>query len=153
MNVKNIFVLALVIILLTIGIYFFLVKENIKESEIINVCINDECFSVKEVSTDLERKTGLSNYDFLNENEGMIFVFKEEGKYGFWMKDMNFPIDIIWINKNLEVVDFVENVTPCSENCVSYLPQENSIYVLEISAGKINELKITKQDKFTLVRQ
>ena len=49
-------------------------------------------------ATNEEKRRGLSGRNGLEENEGMLFVFEEPGFYSFWMKDMLFPIDIIWIS-------------------------------------------------------
>ena len=120
-------------------------KEEFKQ-----ICFKENCFNVKVVSTVHERERGLMDYESLGENEGMLFGFQEEGKHNFWMKNMSFPIDIIWINKNLEVVGFVENAIPCVGECSIYDSYQNSLYVLEINAGKIQELAINIEDKIIL---
>ncbi len=61
--------------------------------------INKATYNVMLAKTDAERIKGLSGRDKLGTNEGMLFVFKDPGIYPFWMKNMKFPIDIIYINK------------------------------------------------------
>ena len=78
----------------------------------------------------------------LPENQGMLFVFESEGKYGFWMRNMNFPIDIIWIDKNNKVVDIAKNAEPCYLTCVSYKPKDNAKFVLEVRANLTDLLNI-----------
>lgn len=59
-----------------------------------------------------ERQQGLSGVESLDELEGKLFMFDVEGYYDIWMKDMRFPIDIIFINNELEIVHIEENVLP-----------------------------------------
>lgn len=81
-----------------------------------------------------KRTQGLSGRSGLAENEGMLFVFPEEGIYGFWMKDMNFSIDIIWIDNAGTVVHVAESVPPDSYP-TSFSPSKPAKYVLEVEAG------------------
>ena len=60
-------------------------------------------------STPQARAKGLSGRATLERNQGMLFLFTAPGVYGFWMKDMKFPIDIIWLNDR-KVVDLTPNV-------------------------------------------
>ena len=66
----------------------------------------------------------------------MLFVFKRSGRHGFWMKDMNFPIDILWL-RNGRVVYVAENVPPPSsgETPVPITPAKSANLVLELEAG------------------
>ena len=104
-------------------------------------------------STPYEREIGLMNYEILKQDEGMLFFFEEEKQQGFWMKNMSFPLDIIWINSNLEVVGFVKDAQPCAFDCKVFYPENEASYVLEINSGKIEELGIDLGDKVTLSRQ
>jgi uncharacterized membrane protein (UPF0127 family) len=87
--------------------------------------------------TDEDQIKGLSIRDQMNENEGMLFVYGEPSRQSFWMKDMKFPIDIIWLNGTGSVVHVEENLRPCvpSLECPSFSPNENAQYVLETVAG------------------
>ena len=65
-------------------------------------------------------------------HQAMIFPFEEPEFLGFWMKNMNFPIDILWLSRELQVVHIEENVPPCSrEPCRSYRPMQTN----DCSAG------------------
>ena len=63
----------------------------------------------------------------------MLFVFGNEAKHTFWMKDMKFPIDIIWLNSDGKVVHIEKNLQPCVSVliCTNYSPNTDSQYVLE----------------------
>jgi uncharacterized protein len=80
---------------------------------------------------------GLSVKNQLRENESMLFVFQESSRHAFWMKDMKFPIDIIWLDSNSKIVHIEENLVPCPLVliCPSHAPKANSQYVLETTAG------------------
>jgi uncharacterized membrane protein (UPF0127 family) len=84
-----------------------------------------------------QQTKGLAVKDNLKENEGMLFVFASEGINSFWMKDMKFPIDIIWMNSNRTVIHIEHSLKPCPSilDCPTYSPSTNSNYVLEAVSG------------------
>ena len=90
------------------------------------------CVSVAD--TVQARQQGLSGRSGLALDEGMLFVFPQDGKYGFWMKDMRFSIDILWLNASGTVVYMAQNVSPDSfpKSFESDVPAR---YVLELPAG------------------
>jgi uncharacterized protein len=91
---------------------------------------------------------GLAIRDSLNENEGMLFIFETPQKYSFWMKDMKFPIDIIWINQDGEIVHLEKSLPPCVFllPCPSYAPKDDSLYVLEVVSNFTNKFNINVGD-------
>jgi uncharacterized membrane protein (UPF0127 family) len=97
------------------------------------------------------RMKGLSDRRSLNENTGMLFVFEEKGSYGFWMKNMNFPLDIIYLDGN-KVIDIKKNVQPADKNNATpevYTPKAPVDKVLEVVAGVSDSLKITEGSEIT----
>jgi len=90
-----------------------------------------------------ERRQGLSGTKGLSADEGMLFVFPEEGHYQFWMKDMHYAIDIIWIAADGRIVGFWPDAAPDSYPR-SFAPEHPAQYVLEVVAGYVreHELKI-----------
>ena len=80
---------------------------------------------------------GLAVKNQLKESEAMLFVFEESGQHSFWMKDMKFPIDIIWLDSDGKVGHIEQNLQPCVSVliCTSYSPDIDSQYVLETVAG------------------
>lgn len=102
-----------------------------------NVTINGFKLTADLALTNEQREKGLSVKDKLKENEAMLFVFEESAKHSFWMKDMKFPIDIIWLDSNGRVVHIEQNLQPCVSVliCTSYSPNIDSQYVLETVAG------------------
>ena len=92
----------------------------------------------------LERIQGLSGLEKLENDEGMLFVFDDSGKHGIWMKNMNFAIDILWLDDTGEVVHVVERA-PIANDDMGLLVYQNDMparYVLEIPAGVISEKEI-----------
>ena len=80
------------------------------------------------------RERGLSGRKLLLNDQGMYFIFDHPDVYPFWMKEMNFPIDIIWIGEHMSVVDITKSASPSSfpQTFVSSAP---ALYVLEVQAG------------------
>jgi len=96
--------------------------------------IGDKNISVDFSDTDCKRTLGLSGRESLIKDEGMLFAFEKQGNYGFWMKDMKFPIDIIWIKEDFSVSGIVGNFSPEDYPKVlgnNYLAK----YVLEVPTG------------------
>ena len=92
---------------------------------------------------DKERARGLMYYENLKSSEGMLFIFQKLGKYSFWMKDMSFPIDIIWIDQNQKIV-FIQKNSPPESYPGIFTPGNDARYVLEVLAGfsEKNNLKV-----------
>jgi uncharacterized membrane protein (UPF0127 family) len=89
---------------------------------------------ISQTLTQLQK--GLMYRDRLDENSGMLFVFSSEERHGFWMKNMNFSLDIIWINSEFKVVDIARHVLPCYEGpCQVHTPSSFARYALEVPAG------------------
>jgi uncharacterized membrane protein (UPF0127 family) len=91
-------------------------------------------------NTPASRAQGLSGRSGLSSDEGMLFVFDHSGKYGFWMKDMLFSIDIVWINEDGVVVHVVHNATPASYFVTNppqtFMNTPDARYVLELASGQ-----------------
>lgn len=106
--------------------------------------------------TDEQQAKELSIKDSLNEDEGMLFIFQNEGQHNFWMNDMKFPIDILWLDAAGKVVHIESSLQPCTSesNCTVYDPQKNSLYVLETVAGfaEKHQVEIGTDIDFQLIR-
>lgn len=138
--IKNYQLICFLIFLLLIVILLSFVNssKNLRE-----VCFKSNCFQVEIANNEQERSKGLMYREKLDENSGMLFIFEEEGVYPFWMKNTLIHLDIIWINKNKEVVYIMDDAQPCMiETCESFNPGKDALYVLEINSGKSEELGI-----------
>ena len=135
---KNNLVLSFFLILLIISLALF-AKDSIVNSSGEVVFETGHRFEVEYADTQRERIQGFSGRDTLEKGNGMLFVFQKEDIYSFWMKDTYIPLDMIWIDKELEVVHIERNVRPESYfedppgSFKSILP---AMYVLEINANE-----------------
>jgi hypothetical protein len=77
---------------------------------------------------------GLSGRKSLASDTGMLFVFATPSKYAFWMKDMNFSIDMIWLDQSGTVVYIAKNASPKSYPN-TFVPNKDANYVLEVASG------------------
>ncbi len=117
------------------------------------VFLNGEILNVWLPKTIQQRYKGLGGRNKLEQNQGMLFLFEFPGQHGIVMRDMNFPIDIIWLDKG-EVVDIAPSVEPedvPEEQLRVYTPRIDSTMVLELQSGwaVAHDLKIG--DKMSLV--
>ncbi len=99
---------------------------------------------------DAKQEKGLSFRDGLGTNEGMIFVFPYEDHWGFWMKDMRFPIDMIWTDSNGKIVHIQKNAQPCEEGCDTYVPTTAAKYVIEVNSGFANKHNLKIGDSVSI---
>lgn len=83
--------------------------------------------------TDYEVQTGLMYRDSMEEKQGMLFIFPDVRVHSFYMKNTAIPLDIIFIDENLQIASFQENAKPFDETGLSSLVPIK--YVLEINAG------------------
>ncbi len=117
------------------------------KSEISKVCTDEICFDVEIADSLSERKQGLMYREHLEENKGMLFIFDEQKIHPFWMKNTLIPLDIIWIDEQMEIVSIFPNAQPCkTEQCDSIRPLKKAKYVLEINGGMAAEKGIDVHD-------
>jgi hypothetical protein len=88
-----------------------------------------------------QQSLGLGGRDGLAPNTGMLFVFPKPADHSFWMKDMKFPIDIVWIDQNKRIVGFEKSI-PAESYPEPFSSKVPVPYVLEIPAGTIESEKI-----------
>lgn len=140
---KTLGVLFLLGILLAIFFIFFVRKSASSDDIII---INNKIISVETADTVAKRAQGLSGRQSLSADQGMLFVFDSQTTPSFWMKDMKFPLDIIWL-QDQTVVDLTENLSvPDKMDIPRAKPGVPVNYVLEVNAGFIQENNIKVGD-------
>ena len=132
-------IVGLVII---VGSLFSVIQREVSETHQIQaVRIGGIGIRVDVADDNVERAQGLSGRLALAENEGMFFVFDTPGTYGFWMKEMLFAIDIVWINESKQIVGIEREVRPETFPTVFY-PNEAVKYVLELPVGNSQKFGI-----------
>ncbi len=116
-----------------------------------SVEINDGLLKATVAATLEERVKGLSGRADLEKDEALLMVFEESGFHSIWMKEMNFSIDIIWLDKEKRVVDFKKNVDP-ETYPETFSPSFPARYVLETEAGFVekNDISVGYHFEFDL---
>jgi len=136
----------LILGILTVLIIVF-IKMTYFSPQIPRAKINGHIFSLYLAKTSQEQAVGLAKFNKIDKNRGMLFIFPKSDYYSFWMKNMKFPIDIIFINKHA-VVDIFQNISVSkSNNLPIYTTHEKADMVLEINSGLSKEYKIKTGDK------
>lgn len=108
--------------------------------------------SVKVADTPTARVTGLSGSAPLADNHGLLFVFEEDGYPAIWMKDMRFAIDIIWVDREGEIVDIAQNVSPDSYP-QTFKPRAPARYVVEVNAGYVESRSVVVGDQTDIAKK
>ena len=117
-------------------------EEVVYSHAIVTTYIGDE-IPVEVADTLKKRSLGLGKRTSLKKGWGMLFVFEERKPHRFWMKDMHFPLDIIWLD-NHRIVHIINNAKPTNskdnnEVMTSPVPVN---FVLEIAAGSAAKLQL-----------
>ena len=102
--------------------------------------IGDTTYHVEVADTSLSRARGLSYRSGLGADSAMLFIFPRAGMEGFWMKDMSFSLDMVWIHGG-KIVGLTPDVPPQPNTSLTklplYYPPEPADWVLELNAGDI----------------
>lgn len=141
---RNVASLIFGLALVVFGGWLIYTSINNRNEEV--VIFENAKVAVEIPGTPGEYSLGLGNRDFLDSDKGMLFVYDSDGQRYFWMENMRFAIDIIWINSDKKVVDITKNLAPESypERFTSIEPAQ---YVLEVNAGFSDENNIEIGDK------
>lgn len=141
-------ILTIVLIIFVFSIFSLL---NKRESNKLTIQTEkrDISFNIEFVKSPSNKATGLSKYNSIEDNYGMVFLNDSDTKISFWMKNMKFPIDIIFINSNNTIIDIHKNNQPCLYNasCPLITPTSNYRTVLEINSGLVDKYEIKVGDK------
>lgn len=149
------FILALAIFFLIFlyalrtNLTLFPMKSDMKTAKMI---IKNQTFTVEIAQSNSQRERGLSYRPNLGKYDGMLFSFESPGLYPFWMKEMKFPLDFIWIKDN-QVMDLTESVFAPSSiggQITVVTPKEPVNAVLEVNSRVIRLLDIKKGDTITI---
>lgn len=160
-KVDNLFILATKTILgftvFFVALYAVPLYNQFKNSDVVLAFIHQKDAVIGETSlkiviadTPKERGKGLSGKDDLESKEGLFFIFDKDDYHGIWMKDMNFAIDIIWLDSTMQIVDFKEKVHPSTFPEV-FEPNKKARYVLEVPAGFFLKNHLKLYDEMTIL--
>jgi len=105
---KGYLILIVILFVISLIVYF----DDTLNNEKGKVCYEENCFDVEIVDSDIDRAEGLMFRESLCDDCGMLFIFDENGRYPFWMKNTLIYLDIIWIDENKEIVFITEKAEP-----------------------------------------
>ena len=115
-----------------------------------SVEVNSKVFIVEIADTEEERRKGLMFREALCEECGMLFVFDHPQKYGFWMKNVKIPLDIIFINRKFEIITIYEAPIESGFFYKQYWSKGFCKYVIECNIGFCKKNKITNGTKIKI---
>lgn len=146
-------ILACAAVVVIAAYFLFFRSMPLLGSRKTEIAVGGNKFSVEVVSTVAASTRGLSGREKLGDGEGMLFVFPSAWSYPFWMKDMKFAIDFVWIHGNV-VVGTTENAVPePGKGILSlkiYYPPAPVDRVLEMNAGAVAKYNIRAGDHILL---
>jgi uncharacterized membrane protein (UPF0127 family) len=125
-------------------------KEKNASNPLVNIAIKNQIIKAEVVSSPVKEYLGLSNRESLCKNCGMLFVFSDAGEKNFVMRNMNFSLDIIFINKN-KIINIAANLPPEGSNPKNiYQSIAPADKVLEINGGDSRKYNIKAGDSITI---
>lgn len=138
-NTTNILVGGILLVIIAMGVGFFLTLKNDSR---VDLQIASGVYKAYVANNQAEREKGLSEFTSLSDSEAMLFVFDSDDRWGIWMKDMQIPIDVVWLTADKVVVDIERNLSPELGDKTTFYPEEPARYVLEVAAGGVTKAGI-----------
>ncbi len=149
-------ILVLGVIILIPLLYFFYVYQNdlplipqIPSPTEPVVHVGNVPIRVEVADTPAKRAQGLSGRDSLGETNGMLFIFEKSDYHGVWMKDMRFPIDVIWVGEDRRVVDITRVLRPDTYPR-EFEPSAPARFAIEVNAHYAASFGISVGDEVRL---
>ena len=143
---KVILVFLIIVLIVVLGLFLKPIRQDILvEYKKTDVILGQEVFSAQIADNDVLRELGLSYRKNLGERDAMLFVFEKPSIQKFWMKDMNFPIDIIWLNEQKKIVHIEKSVKPDTFPD-SFGPKQDVLYVIEVGSMVSDSLGLSLGD-------
>jgi len=127
-----------VIALMVTSYFFFKEKSEFKSKNLNgnekNISVGGVNLLVDIADEPSEQAQGLSGRDLMAENKGMLFIFPESLIPSFWMKDMRFPLDMLWVDASGTIIAITKNIPPETYPNI-FSPPSPILYVLEVNSG------------------
>ena len=137
---KNYFAVFLIIFLFVLALFSSIGGS---EKKCLNIKKATSCeVSLEVVDNESSRTLGLSGRDSLPNDKAMLFVFEQPAMYCFWMKDMKFNIDMVWLDFGKKIVKIQKDVSP-NTFPRSFCPSQDALYVLEFNSGETAKFGLT----------
>ena len=138
---------------LGLTIFFLAFCYNVFGGTFAEIKIKNHIVTAKVVSSPEEQARGLMFKSSIADDEAMLFVYRSDEIYSFWMKNTKFALDIIWFDAGKKAVYIKENFSPCTEEpCWIETPPRKARYVLEVKSGTVKKIafKLGDQIEFNL---
>ncbi len=117
-----------------------------------NLYIDQHKFLAEVMSSPEQIEKGMMFRETMSKNFAMLFIFKEEAPRGFWMKNCHVHLDIIYLNRDKEIINIHHNVPPCkADPCRSYYSDKPAQYVVEIKGTLSKKLGLKPGDSFDFI--
>ncbi len=114
--------------------------------------IDGEKILLENAKTERDKIKGLANRPYIEENTGMVFFYESQSEQAFWMRNVNFPLDIIFMRES-KITRMYKNAKPCTtEICKIYTSKGLTDKVIELPAGFCKKHKL-KKGNFILVKE
>lgn len=133
-------ILIVILVLLVMLVGWQLASDKFFSKKI-PLYLGNGTFKARVADREPDLTKGLSNTKHLPRDEAMLFVFDKEGRWGMWMQDMNYPIDIVWLDNSKKVVSFAQNVSPNTFPKI-FMPGKEARYVVEFASGVVKSREI-----------
>jgi uncharacterized membrane protein (UPF0127 family) len=132
-------VIALLFVAVAFGCLYLAARDTSPRT----LHVSRQSYSLEIADNSDEQQKGLSDRDSMPRDHGMLFAFHYEEKLCFWMKDMHFPLDMIWLDAGHRVVHLEQNLSPDTypDQFCSHTPAR---YVIELNAGEVARAGIRK---------
>ena len=154
MKLQKPVIMLLMLIPLLIAFYALKNQSQEKPEGIIAAKIGNRTYNLEVSDNDEERAQGLSGRKSMDERSGMLFIFQDKEIRSFWMKEMYFPLDFIWLDDDL-IVDLSENIPPPKNGDTSNLeiitPLKPVDKVIELNSGQISKMNLKIGDKIEFI--
>jgi len=129
-------------------ILLFMTNTVLPKSKFINIYIKSHKFLAEIADTPELTAKGLMYRRSIPDDYAMLFIFEDELERGFWMKNTLIPLDIIFLNKDKEIINIHHNVQPCRKSpCKTYYSLKPSKYVVEINGKLSRKFKLKSGDR------
>jgi len=149
---KNIIFYTVLALIVLAGLLIILGNKGNQDSppQFIQGKIGDWTLKLEIADTDAKKERGLSGRAPLEEDEGMLFAYDKPGFYHFWMKEMNFPLDLVWLDQNKKIVDISYDLTP-ETYPKTFTGKAPAQYVLEIKAELAKKHYLKEGDTLEII--
>ncbi len=133
------FIISLLVLFATLG-YFAFQKNRVNACEPVQnleekaLYVNNKTLTAEVAVTEEQKQIGLSGRSCLGEDRVMVFSYNVPGNYCFWMKDMNFSIDMVWLDSDKKVITVKSGINPDTYP-QTFCPSSSAMYVVEVSSG------------------